>query len=537
MAAAVQAAFLELYTAHAARLHTYCLRLTGSPDDAADALQDTFTAVLARLEPGAAPIEHPKAYLYATARHACLRRLGERGRLEVVADVPEGEPDAGPSGGEQAVLTGELRAEVRAAHERLPARQREVLFLREVEELPYAEIADIMELTPNGAAQLAWRARAGLRGDLRHAALLAVAAAGDDCDRARTLLGLREDDALDPVDDDWLDEHLAECDRCRASRGLLLEAGLTYRAVLPIAALPFTAEEAFAHAAAAGASPGGSEGGSGGGSGGAAPPGQPHVPGRRGMAGAAAGAVIAGMLLLAASAETPLPDRVVPIASVGPPVPERTLDARAAARDAGDDDAEGSSRTRARESDAPAAPEEGDSTAAGEDGVSPAPASGGDGAPRRPTEVEARVPRPTPPRLTPVTEREPAAPPAQPVTAGPPEPATPPPSAPAALGAPPAPPAPPAPAAGPPVVAPPAPEPPPAEPPAAPACDSSHGNNGSSGPGSACEPCDRDDGNRAGNDEGPPVTGAALRALCAVAARPWRSQAPRPGAGAASRGR
>jgi RNA polymerase sigma factor (sigma-70 family) len=502
MAAAGEAAFLELYTAHAERLHTYCLRLTGSADDAADALQDTFTAVLGRLQSGAGPIAHPKAYLYATARHACLRRLGERGRLDVVADVPEAEPPAGPAAGEQAVLTDELRAEVRAAHERLPARQREVLFLREVEELSYADIGDVMELSPNGAAQLAWRARAGLRSDLRHAALLAVASAGDDCDRARTLLGLREDDALDPADDAWLDQHLAGCERCRASRGLLLEAGMTYRAVLPLAALPLTAEDAFAHALAASGAPGAGPPGDGGagGSGGL------HLPGRRTLAGAVTGAALFGMLLLASTAEEP-PRRAAVAAAVpagGPPAPERTF-ASAARRVR--DEAPARERTRA----APVQEDAGAASAA--EAAAPAREGDEDAAPDSPRarkdavaiaerEVEATVPAPVPPeRLTPASGREPA--PAAPVAVAPEASSTPPAPAPPAAAAP---------DDDPDVELPPVrPEPEP-EPPAKP-CDPGHGNTGSSGPGSACDPCPRKDEPK--NGEGPPLAGAALRiTLC-----------------------
>jgi RNA polymerase sigma factor (sigma-70 family) len=502
MAAAGEAAFLELYAAHAERVHTYCLRLTGSADDAADALQDTFTAVLGRLQSGAGPIAHPKAYLYATARHACLRRLGERGRVDVVAEVPEAEPPAGPAAGEQAVLTGELRDEVRAAHERLPARQREVLFLREVEELSYADIGEVMELSANGAAQLAWRARAGLRSDLRHTALLAVAPAGDECDRARTLLGLREDGALDPADDAWLDRHLAGCERCRASRGLLLEAGMTYRAVLPLAALPFTAEDAFAHAMAASGAPGAGPPGGAGGSGAL------RLPGRRTLAGAATGAALFGMLLLASTAEEP-PQRTIAAAAVpagGPPAPERTF---AAAARAGRDGAPARERTRAstalsQEDDGPAPPGEpaGPAADGGEGGPADSPRAREDAVAIAERDVDASVPAPVPPeRLTPATGRDPA-PPAP--VAGAPEASSTPPA--------PAPPTPAAPDDEPEVDVPPRqPEPKP-EPPGKP-CDSSHGNNGSSGPGSACDPCPREDEPK--NDEGPPLTGAALRiTLC-----------------------
>ena len=54
-------AFLELYRLYATRLYTYCLRVTGSADDAADALQETFTSAYSRLADEEDPIEHPAA--------------------------------------------------------------------------------------------------------------------------------------------------------------------------------------------------------------------------------------------------------------------------------------------------------------------------------------------------------------------------------------------------------------------------------------------------------------------------------------------
>ena len=258
--AAADAQFTTLYEEHASRVYTYLLRLTSSEADAADALQEAFTGLYVRLADGAA-IEHPRAYLFAAARNAALRRLSDADRASLVPEVPE---EAAPSplgDGEAGVLTGDLRAEVRAAERALPARQREVLVLREVEELSYADIASLMELTENGAAQLAWRARASLRAGLRGTALRSIAPAGAACERARTLLELREDAPLAAAEETWVDEHLAACERCTASRAAMLEVGTTYRAAFPLALAPVAAEALLksAHVGGAGgvASPGG----------------------------------------------------------------------------------------------------------------------------------------------------------------------------------------------------------------------------------------------------------------------------------------
>lgn len=249
---APDSAFTALYDEHASRIYTYCLRLTGSRDDAADALQDAFTGLYARLCDGGS-IEHPRAYLFAAARHAGLRRLEEAERARPVEAVPEAVAGA-EADGERAALIADVRADVRAAEGALPARHREILALREVEELPYAEIAALMGLSENAAAQLAWRARAALRAGLRGKALRSIAPRDQSCERALTLLELREDGSLPAPDDTWLKDHLSVCDRCTASRAAMLELGTTYRAALPLTAAPFIAEKALATATTSSAS-------------------------------------------------------------------------------------------------------------------------------------------------------------------------------------------------------------------------------------------------------------------------------------------
>ncbi|HEV2814170.1 MAG TPA: sigma-70 family RNA polymerase sigma factor, partial [Solirubrobacteraceae bacterium] len=156
-------------------------------------------------------------------------------------------PEAAPAGdlpeAESKVLTEDLQASVRAANRELPVRQREVLALREVEELSYEEIGSRMDLSANAAAQLAWRARGRFRSLVRRDALGGITIRSRDCERAMTLTTLSEDAPLSAEDAAWLAEHLDECDRCRASRAVMAEAGATYRLWVPGAALVASTRE------------------------------------------------------------------------------------------------------------------------------------------------------------------------------------------------------------------------------------------------------------------------------------------------------
>ncbi len=230
-------AFAAFYDRHARAVLGYCVRILDDEEDAADAVQEAFLSILAEAHARPRAVARPDAYLFRTARNSALRIVAARRRAHPVDEVPEPAPSGALPEGEANVLTADLQDAVRAANRELPVRQREVLALREVEELTYEEIGERMELSPNAAAQLAWRARGRFRSLVRRGALGGITVRTRDCERALTLLELADDGPL-PVDDaEWLDDHLDECDRCRASRAVMAEAGATYRLWVPGALL------------------------------------------------------------------------------------------------------------------------------------------------------------------------------------------------------------------------------------------------------------------------------------------------------------
>ncbi|MCW2997787.1 MAG: sigma-70 family polymerase sigma factor, partial [Solirubrobacterales bacterium] len=244
-------AFARLYDEYEGRIHNFCLRLVGAPEDAADATQDAFVKVLQRLPRIPSDRElNFGAYLFTAARHASYDVIGKRKRDDPVDRIPEsgargvGGIDVDERGAldldpERATMLGAQQAQVQAANERLPERQREVLALREVEELSYDEIAEIMGMNRNSVAQLISRARIRLRDELRGSALASIPAASPACARALPLIALRQDGQLRAGDDqEWLQGHLPDCPTCNVSLEAMAEAGISYRAwapVLPVA--------------------------------------------------------------------------------------------------------------------------------------------------------------------------------------------------------------------------------------------------------------------------------------------------------------
>src|SRR5918996_1241111 len=259
-------AFAELYERHEGRAFNLCYRILGSRDDAADATQEAFVGVLRRLPQLADRDLAFGSYVLTSARNACYDLIERRRRPRPSDEIPEsatpmgggvggggigfdpGDPEDDP---ERKMLLEARTEEIRVANLTLPERQREVLALRELEELSYDEIAELMDMNRNSVAQLISRARINLRDALRGTALASIAANSPDCERALPLIALEQDGQLDEDSNDagWLVEHLMHCDTCRLGRDAMQEAGVSYRAWAPVAAGPLLFRETMAQAA------------------------------------------------------------------------------------------------------------------------------------------------------------------------------------------------------------------------------------------------------------------------------------------------
>lgn len=146
-------AFEELFARYREPLYGFFHRRLASKDRAEDLTQETFLAVIravVRYEPRAMV----KTYLYGIA----LKLLAAE-RRKLSGNEPQLEPEHelaedGPS--EEALW-------VRQALEKLNADEREILMLREYEQLNYAEIAELLRLPVNTVRSRLFRSRMALR--------------------------------------------------------------------------------------------------------------------------------------------------------------------------------------------------------------------------------------------------------------------------------------------------------------------------------------------------------------------------------------
>ena len=226
-------AFDELYRRHANAAWRLGQAVTGNAHDAADAVSEAFARVLqavrdGRLDDGAAF----RSYLLTATRNAALDVLRRQGRTET-ADHEQLE-DASPASIPADRVSEAADAVIVAqAFRNLPERWRSVLWLTEVEGVPTKDAAEQLGISANGAAQLAVRARAGLRE--RYLQAHVRNHARPECRFTVEHLGAYVGGGISPRDLAKVDQHLAACADCRDRKEELedLGAGLR-RIVLPI---------------------------------------------------------------------------------------------------------------------------------------------------------------------------------------------------------------------------------------------------------------------------------------------------------------
>ncbi|HVE72182.1 MAG TPA: sigma-70 family RNA polymerase sigma factor [Thermoanaerobaculia bacterium] len=167
------AAFETLVRMHMAALLRVARRFMRSEEDARDAVQDAFVAAFRSIGKFAANAQL-STWLHRIVINACLMRLRTQ-RRRPEEDIEEYLPRFSEDGhqtppNEQWCETAETILErtelcgiVRDAIDTLPGTYREVLLLRDIEELSTEEAAEALGVTPNAVKIRLHRARQALR--------------------------------------------------------------------------------------------------------------------------------------------------------------------------------------------------------------------------------------------------------------------------------------------------------------------------------------------------------------------------------------
>ena len=140
-------AFAGLVERHRGRVYNVCLRLLGDADDAADAAQDTFVSVLTKLDRFRGDAAFT-TWLHRIAVNACYDVARKRRRqpmLRLAGETDAGIEEAGPPVPDPAEELAGTR-DVLAALRAIPEEFRTAVVLADLQDLPYEEIAKVLDV-------------------------------------------------------------------------------------------------------------------------------------------------------------------------------------------------------------------------------------------------------------------------------------------------------------------------------------------------------------------------------------------------------
>ena len=147
--------------------YTLALRLTGDEEDARDVTQEVYLRAFRALD-GFRGDAQFGTWLHRITANVAATHLGRRRRhrhdpLHERPDPPDPAIDADPA---LVADAGDLRDRLLAALDRLPPRQRAVVVLRDIYELPHDVVSAELGISPTAAKVRLHRARRRLRDEL-----------------------------------------------------------------------------------------------------------------------------------------------------------------------------------------------------------------------------------------------------------------------------------------------------------------------------------------------------------------------------------
>ena len=161
-----EASLTEQFEASRPRLQAVAYRMLGSRAEAEDAVQETWLR-LARTD--AARVENLGGWLTTVVARVCLDRLRSRRArpedpVDAIATSSRGDRRRRRSRAHEAIVAESVGAALLVVLDLLPPAERVAFVLHDVFAVPFDEVAEILDRSPDATRQLASRARRRLHG-------------------------------------------------------------------------------------------------------------------------------------------------------------------------------------------------------------------------------------------------------------------------------------------------------------------------------------------------------------------------------------
>ena len=148
---------------HKDRVHSYAMTILRNPAEAQDAAQEALIRLWEHRD--SIPVDGARPWLMRTTHNLCIdhiRRGKVRSEIGNGDEVVDARPDAAP-GPQRLAESGDLRRLIDRALEALSPEDRAVIVMREVQALPYDEIAAALDMPLGTLKARLHRARERLR--------------------------------------------------------------------------------------------------------------------------------------------------------------------------------------------------------------------------------------------------------------------------------------------------------------------------------------------------------------------------------------
>jgi len=222
-------AFTSLFEHYFQSVYNYALSLSNDPATAEDLTQEAFIRAHTNL-PRFKPPWNFRSWIFRMTRNLFLDLIRGQHNMDSFDDVSP-VPAPGPSP-ESRVMASESTRRVRRALERLSVKNKEVLVLREVHGLSYAEIAEVLETTQPYVKTLLARSRAQFQD--AYGIQLLVEEPTEDCPEVAALLHNLHDGESLQGRERFVREHLDTCEACQRRRNWLVAQSSLLAMFVPV---------------------------------------------------------------------------------------------------------------------------------------------------------------------------------------------------------------------------------------------------------------------------------------------------------------
>ena len=199
-------ALVQLYRTHHDALLRHARRMLNDDNAARDMVQEAFTRAIVAMPKTREELRF-RAWIFRIVTNLCLRELTRRNRTRPDTIGDDRAAPAEATSPDRGVRRSELGVLVERALKRMPPRYRQILLLREVQELSYEELSDVLEMNKTSVKVTLHRARQRFAALFIGERLIENPEIDVNCDELKTVRA--EDDQR------AIERHLESCNRCR----------------------------------------------------------------------------------------------------------------------------------------------------------------------------------------------------------------------------------------------------------------------------------------------------------------------------------